>query len=242
MKYSFIIPVLNEEKLIPNLLNQICSVELKQKYDYEIILSDGGSRDNTVALALPLADKIICHTENTPQNISIGRNKGAECASGEFLIFINGDILFKDLNRFLEIIEKDFYNSSFAAFTCKVNVFPNEETFPDRLFIGFYNFYFRFLNLIGIGMGRGECHAISKSLFNELKGNNSRLAAGEDFEFFTRIRRRGKVLYSVKTCVYESPRRYRKVGHIGIFCSWLANSISVLIAGKSVTDRWSEIR
>jgi len=37
-----VIPTLNEEKLLPDLLKQICVEELKSKYDYEVIVSDGG--------------------------------------------------------------------------------------------------------------------------------------------------------------------------------------------------------
>ncbi len=51
MKYSIIIPTLNEAKLLPNLLLPLSEESLKEKYDYEIILSDGGSVDGTVEVA-----------------------------------------------------------------------------------------------------------------------------------------------------------------------------------------------
>lgn len=242
MKYSFIIPVLNEEKLIRNLLRQLTEGGLKNKYDFEIILSDGGSNDNTINIALPFVDKIVVHKENTPQNISVGRNKGAEIADGDFLVFINGDIIFKDINSFFTILEKDFVHSTSLAFTCCVKIHPDEETFADRIFLNFYNWFFHFLNSIGLGMGRGECHIVRKDVFKSLNGNNPVLAAGEDFELFTRIRRKGDIMYSNKTCVYESPRRYRKKGHLIIFMAWFINSISVLLRGKSVSRSWEQVR
>ena len=242
MKYSFIIPVLNEEKIIRNLLNQISDEELKKKYDYEIILSDGGSHDNTVLLALPFADKIVVHTESYSQTISMGRNKGAAAAEGEYLIFINGDVLFRDLNEFFLILEKRFLGSSYLAFTCRVKIMPAEETLADKLFLGFYNRYFNFLNIIGIGMGRGECHVVRHDVFNSLNGNNPVLAAGEDFDLFRRIKKKGRILYYRKACVYESPRRYRKEGHLRIFISWFLNSFSVFFFGKSVSQTWKEVR
>jgi glycosyltransferase involved in cell wall biosynthesis len=242
LKYSFIIPVLNEEKIILKLLNQIGSGELKKKYDYEIILSDGGSRDATVKLALPFADKIVCHTGKFKQNIAMGRNSGAEKAEGDILIFLNGDIQFCDFISFMEIMVNEFTPSKAVAFTCNVRIVPEQELFADKCFLGFYNIYFHTLNLIGVGMGRGECHAVRSELYRKLNGNNPTLAAGEDFELFTRIRRKGKVLYSTRTCIYESPRRYRKKGHWHILLSWLANSASVILFKKSVSTEWEQVR
>jgi glycosyltransferase involved in cell wall biosynthesis len=242
LKYSFIIPVLNEEKIILNLLRQIRESGLHKKYDYEIILSDGGSSDNTVVIALPFVDKTVVHSSATPQNISVGRNKGADISEGVYLVFINGDVLFEDIDRFFSVLENDFIGSHFSAFTCCVKIHPYEETISDCLFLGFYNIFFHFLNVIGIGMGRGECHVLRKDLFKSLNGNNPVLVAGEDFELFTRIRRKGKILYSHKTCIYESPRRYRKEGHFRILFSWFINSISVLIWGRSVSRKWEPVR
>jgi len=242
LKYSFIIPVLNEERLILNLLKQIGDSELKKKYDYEIILSDGGSSDATVKIALPFADKIVCHTGKTRQNIAIGRNSGAEKAEGDILLFLNGDVRFSDFVSFMNIMENKFFNSNYVAFTCDVKIAPDQEILVDKLFLGFYNVYFKILNIIGVGMGRGECHAVRAELFRKLNGNNTALAAGEDFELFTRIRRKGKVLYSTETCIYESPRRYRKMGHMKILLSWLVNSASVIFIKRSASKEWEQIR
>ncbi len=45
MKYSFIIPTLNEEKLLPVLLKQISESEIIKKYNYEIIIIRCGSSE-----------------------------------------------------------------------------------------------------------------------------------------------------------------------------------------------------
>ena len=49
MKYSIIIPTLNEEKLLPKLLNQLNEKALRNRYQYEIIISDGGKIQETLA-------------------------------------------------------------------------------------------------------------------------------------------------------------------------------------------------
>ena len=63
MKYSIIIPTLNEEKALPKLLEQLSDKKYKNKYSYEIIISDGGSTDNTLTIADQYTDKIIIHNE-----------------------------------------------------------------------------------------------------------------------------------------------------------------------------------
>ena len=242
MKFSLIITALNEEKLIGRLLSQISDCELKNKFNYEIIVSDGGSGDRTVPISLLYADKITIHTSQRPQNISIGKNAGAALAKGDILIFLAADIIFKNFPGFMETAEKVFEDSNYAAFTCDVRIAPWEEIASDKIFLRFYNRYFRFLNLAGIGMGRGECHAVRKNIYDRLNGSNTDFAAGEDFDLFMRIRRIGKVFHSPENIVYESPRRYRQKGHIRVFFSWLHNSIWVIFARRSRFAVWKEVR
>lgn len=49
MLISIIIPTLNEEKNLENLLRQLN--QLEKKIPFEIIVVDGGSQDSTVAIA-----------------------------------------------------------------------------------------------------------------------------------------------------------------------------------------------
>ena len=162
MKYSIIIPTLNEEKLLPNLINQLSDPQLKQKYNYEIIISDGGSTDKTIEIILPQTDIIKVHTAHQRQNIAMGRNVGASYANGDIFIFLNGDIILTDVDEFFTYIENNFTNSDYAAMTCVVKVFKDEEKLSDLIFHSVYNNYFYLLNLFGVGMGRGECQVTKK--------------------------------------------------------------------------------
>lgn len=242
MKYSIIIPTLNEEKLIEQLLRQISQKELKEKYNYEIIVSDGGSTDRTIEISKMYSDKVIVHNEKRKQNISEGRNKGAENSEGRILIFLNGDIRIKEPDRFFEAIEKKFVPSSFLAMTCSVYVFPEEETLADKIFLGFYNVYFYSLNLIKYGMGRGECQIIRREVFDKVGGYKTNLAAGEDMELYGRIRKIGKILFVRDLIIYESPRRYRRYGHVKILLSWFVNSFYIVFFRRSKSKEWKEIR
>ncbi len=241
-KYSIIIPTLNEEKLLPKLLCRLKDKNLQQNYNFEIIVSDGGSRDNTINVALEHADKVKVHNSDKTQNIAEGRNSGAKYANGNVLIFINGDVLINDITGFFEFLDNKFIKSNYPALACKVKIFPEEEILSDKLFHFIYNLYFRLINIIGIGMGRGECQVIKKEVFTKVGGYNESLAAGEDFDLFRRIRKTGKILYANNICVYESPRRFRKLGYTGVTVSWLKNAISILYKNKSLSKEWEQVR
>ncbi len=242
MKYSIIIPTLNEEKLLPFLLQQLANKVFKEKYDYEIIISDGGSSDKTVEIASQYSDIIKIHNSNVRQNIAEGRNLGAKYANGDILIFLNGDILLSGVDKFFDYIENNFFNSKYLAMTCFVKVFPKEEKLSDKIFHTVFNNYFRLINDLGIGMGRGECHVIRKGIFNKFKGYNEELAAGEDFDLFRKIRREGKILFAKDLFIFESPRRFRRLGYKYVTWIWIKNGFSVFFKEKAISKEWEQIR
>ncbi|MCF8267496.1 MAG: glycosyltransferase [Ignavibacteriales bacterium] len=238
MDFSIIIPTLNEEKLLPGLLESINSPELRKLYSYEIIISDGGSTDGTIEKALIHADKITVHNQEQPQNIAAGRNKGAEGAIGDILVFLNADVRLDDPEISMQEIMVFKKEKNYDAATCYVKIFPEERIFSDKIFLGFYNYYFHLLNIIGVGMGRGEYQIIRKSVFERVRGYNESLPAGEDFDLFKRIRKHGKIKNLKATMVYEAPRRFRKYGHLKILLTWFVNSASVIFFKKSFSDKW----
>ncbi len=242
MRYSIIIPTLNEEKLLPNLIKQLTDTALRNKYDLEIIISDGGSVDSTLEIALESAEIVKVHTSDVKQNIAEGRNQGAKYASSKILIFFNGDILLPDAMKFFEYIDTHFKDSDYLAMTCGVKVFPSEEIMMDKIYHTCYNIYFKLLNSFGIGMGRGECQIVRKEIFNRVNGYNNKLAAGEDFDLFRRIRRHGKIHFAKDLIVYESPRRFRKLGYKNVSWTWLKNGISVFLKNKSISKEWEQVR
>lgn len=242
VKLSIIIPALNEEKLLPVLLEQLTEPSLRKKYNYEIIVSDGGSTDKTVSIAKQFTDMVVSAPVGGKQNIAQGRNTGAGIAGGEILVFLNCDTMIENPFEFFDLIVNKFYPGKYLAMTCAVKVFPVDSKFSDLVFLTFYNYYFWLLNILGLGMGRGECHVIRKEIFEDLKGYNEKLIAGEDFELFKRIRRKGKILFANNITVFESPRRYRKYGHFKILLTWLSNAISVIFTKKSLSKNWEQVR
>ena len=244
-KISVVIPVYMEEKILEKVLS-VYTKELRERYKLEIIVSDGGSTDKSVKIAKKHTDKLFIHSEDRRQTISEGRNRGAELAESDCIIFINGDTIPVEpenfFNRVLNWHLGDGCMSESIALACPVTVEEDQILFKDKVFYALHNSYVRFLNFIGIGMGRGECQIVKTEAFRKVGGYNSSIAAGEDFDLYQRMSKIGKVSYASKIKVYESPRRFRKFGYIRILKQWTMNSLSVMIRGRSVSDEWEAVR
>ena len=240
-RISVIIPTLDEGKLIEETLKQFTH-ELRERHALEIIISDGGSTDETVIIARKYADALVRHSAGKLQNISLGRNAGANAAKGEVLLFINADTHIEHADEFLTEMSMALRNGRVSGVTTNVHVYKNEERLSDRLFHTACNKYFWLLNVVGIGMGRGECQAVRRELFFQVGGYNEAIAAGEDFELFVRVRRHGKIVFLNGHAVRESPRRFRKYGYLWISFLWFLNAVSVLFFHRSVVSRWKPVR
>jgi glycosyltransferase involved in cell wall biosynthesis len=238
---SVIIPTLQEGKLLTSTLAQFTS-ELRTKHQLEIIVSDGGSTDETLSIARCFADVVVDNVHGLKQNISIGRNAGARAAKGNILLFINADTFIDDIGTFFSVIRRAAEQEYVAGVTCSVRVHADVETFADGFFHTIYNWYFWLLNVVGMGMGRGECQVVPRDLFLNIGGYNEEIAAGEDFDLFVRLRRLGKTIFLRSQTVRESPRRYRKYGYVAISAIWFINAIAVLLFRRSVTKEWKPIR
>lgn len=81
---SLIVPCLNEADQLSTFLQ-----EIKHSFFQEIILVDGGSKDNSACFA----DKYEAHYSEAPiARRSIQMNEGAKRAKGEYLLFLHADV------------------------------------------------------------------------------------------------------------------------------------------------------
>ena len=85
-RIAIILPVLNEEAQITVHLK---TLQAWRGSDCELIIADGGSADQTVALAQPLADRIIV----APKGRAAQMNAGAAVTQSEILWFLHVDSL-----------------------------------------------------------------------------------------------------------------------------------------------------
>ncbi|MEX2523593.1 MAG: TIGR04283 family arsenosugar biosynthesis glycosyltransferase [Gammaproteobacteria bacterium] len=85
MKLSIIIPVLNEADEITDCLTALKPL---RRNGHEVIVVDGGSRDETVSLAEPLCDRCLAGSE---RGRAAQMNEGAAVAKGDILLFLHAD-------------------------------------------------------------------------------------------------------------------------------------------------------
>jgi glycosyltransferase involved in cell wall biosynthesis len=240
-RISVVVPALNEEKLLQRMLHQF-TPEIATRYNLEIIVSDGGSTDRTLTIARAGAHRVVENSPPIKQTISIGRNRGAAAATGETLVFLNADTLIADVDRFFARIRDRIRNPGIVALTCSVLVYPDEERWSDRAFHGFYNWFFSMMNVVGMGMGRGECHVIKREVFEQSNGYADRIVAGEDYDLFARLKKLGRIEFLHDIVVYESPRRYRRYGYLFVTASWFLNFLSIFFLRRSILSEWKPVR
>ena len=243
--FSIIVPVYQEEKLIKSHL-KLFSLDLRKKYNFDLIVSDGGSTDDTVKIASELADIVVVHNSPERQTIAAGRNRGADCSKADILVFLNVDSIPENIDKFIQIII-DFsdYEGKFkniGGIACNVGGFPDEVLLKDKIFYFLHNNYVHLLNLLGLGMGRGECQIVRRSTFEKVGGYNDSIVAGEDFDLYRRISKVSNIKFLRELLILESPRRFRKYGYIRTILFWLLNSLSVWWFGKSVSKEWEAVR
>jgi glycosyltransferase involved in cell wall biosynthesis len=90
--FSFIIPAYNEEALLPATLENLNNIikDVFPEYSGEIIVVDNNSNDRTAYFAEKYGARVLYEPENC---IARARNRGAQAADGEYLVFVDADTL-----------------------------------------------------------------------------------------------------------------------------------------------------
>lgn len=237
---SFVIPTLNEIKTIESTLQCLNAYS----GEHEIIISDGNSKDGTVEVARNYTDKVIVYDKPQRQTIAMARNMGAAAARGEYLVFLDADVVIPDINDFFATAEENFRrNERLLALTGRYKVLPDASTAADRLMFTMLALQFRFQNnLLGVGGAGGEFQMMLADAFRRVGGFNERLAAAEDMDLFRRLSRVGRTRFEPDLTVYHTGRRAHTVGWPSLVWEWFTNSTSVFFLNRSASQEWKVIR
>ncbi|MDO4224908.1 MAG: glycosyltransferase [Bergeyella zoohelcum] len=92
MKISVVVPIYNVEKYLSRCVESLISKEIDEK-DYEILLVDDGSQDNSSNIAKAFAGEYPQIKYFYKENGGLGsaRNFGIENAEGEYIMFVDSD-------------------------------------------------------------------------------------------------------------------------------------------------------
>ena len=93
MKISVILPVFNGEKFIKKAIESVLNQSLP---DFELIIVNDGSTDNTLDIIESFDDERITVISQSNQGPGASRNRALEIVSGEYLMFLDSDDWFCD--------------------------------------------------------------------------------------------------------------------------------------------------
>ncbi len=210
IQLSIVIPLLNEADSLPKLMGHLAHLN---PAPYQVILVDGGSADNSVAIAKELIESLI---DSSPSVISrqvidwqitestAGRalqmNAGAELATGDVLLFLHADTQLP--NHAIADITSAVRQAAWGRFDVRLE----SSTWMLKVVSQMINWRSRFS---GIATG-DQAIFIKKSLFEQL-GGYPQQPLMEDIELCKRLKTVGKPA-CLRSKVITSARRWQQYG------------------------------
>lgn len=223
MRFSIVVPTLNEAILLPNLLADLQSQTFK---DFETIIADAGSQDGTPELALLAGVRLV------PGGMpAVGRNRGAEAAQGEFLVFLDADTRVQP--DFLEKASAELEDRFLDLATCEI--VPLSSSVLDGVLHDFAN--------LAIKVGQftephapGFCIIISRRLFRRIGGFDETLKMAEDHELVKRASQHRPLRVLNNAQVQVSVRRLEKEGRTRLISKYVAVELYRALFGEIQTE------
>jgi glycosyltransferase involved in cell wall biosynthesis len=179
--FSVIIPTFNRCVFLKQAIE---SVLMQTEPDFELIVIDDGSTDNTAILVKNIADKRLVYIHQPHQGVSSARNLGISLAKAKFIAFLDSDDCFKPeklkiareyINRFPDInifhTEEIWYRNQKLLNQKKIHQKPDGYVFDNAL------------QLCCIGMSTS---VVKKDLFKQIGCFDENMPACEDYDLWLR--------------------------------------------------------
>ena len=199
MKVSIIIPTLNEELMLPRLLD---SIKLQDFDDYEIIVADAHSGDRTRETAEGYGCRIV--DGGLP---AVGRNAGAAVAYGDFLFFLDADVVLPQ--GFIRNVYDEMQDRYLDLATCEIR--PLSDYRLDRVLHRMINLAV-LLNLRLDPKAFGFCIFVTKRLYRRVNGFDESIYVAEDNDFVKRASDFSYLRFLRSAYIMVSIRRFEKEG------------------------------
>ena len=207
MRFSVIIPLYNKAPYVAKAINSVLAQTFK---DYELIVVDDGSKDDSAAVATQVLEGHghcrIIRQENA--GVSMARNNGVEASQGDYLCFLDADdwwepTFLEGMTRLIEEFpDAGIYGANYTIVNetkHKTRVAPvGVESDFEKGYINYCQVYAKTLAmpLTSISV------AIPRQIFNEMHGFPKGIKLGEDFLLWIRIALKYKVVFLNKPLAY----------------------------------------
>ena len=221
---SIIIPTYNEQEYLPFLLRSIIVQSYK---DYEIIISDNHSTDRTREIALEFGARVV--DGGMP---AAGRNRGAEAAKGEILLFLDSDVVLPD-PWFLQMTVAEFEKRKLGVATCRV--LPLSKKPVDKIFHAAFN-YFMWVTQASVPHAPGFCIFARRDVHRSINGFDEEIKLAEDHDY---VRRASKIAKFSILKTYKIPvsvRRFERDGRFNVAVKYLLSELYMRTKGQIKSD------
>lgn len=222
MKFSFIVPALNEEQYIGRCL---ASIMPQLRKGDEIVVVDNGSTDKTVTIAHGFGAKVV---REKKKGISHARNRGAKEASGDILCFIDADGALSP--KWLDSARLGFTTNKKVQAMVGINIFAHYDVYKFLLYNGYTVFGYTGLLLYKFVLGNlylsGNNSAIKRSVFSKLGGFDP--IVGEDYwlsKKFWKMRNKS-AKFSPKMVIWYSSRGFDSSGYYKTLKLWMKSAFT----------------
>lgn len=200
-KFSIIVPVYNVEKYIKKCLDSILNQSFK---DYEVIVVNDGTKDNSIELIQDYPVKII---NQKNQGLSAARNKGVKHATGEYIIFVDSD----------DWIEKDLLKKINESLTNSPDVvrFQIKEVYEEGKIVEYNECQFKNKNGVDAFseivkyhfVENAWCYAIKKEYYEQEKFEFKKGTIHEDFGLIPLVIIKANIVNSIPYIGYNYLQR-----------------------------------
>lgn len=203
---TIVIPAKNEVSLLPNLLTSLTNQTYLQNRKTKVFVADANSTDSTPEMALTFRDCL--DVEVIPGGLpSVGRNAGARLADGDYVLFIDADMEFRDPTLIARAVEHMRERQLHCVTT---NIWCSSGTSLDQA-LYFGNNIFQWLSQFASPFATGMFMLFDRNRFWDLGGFHEQALFAEDYLLSKKVSL-GR-FDIVRGGAYTTNRRFRKMGH-----------------------------
>lgn len=208
MRFSVIIPLYNKALYIKKAIDSVLSQSYK---DYEIVVVDDGSKDESAMIA----EEALKHStvsykmiRQSNAGVSTARNNGVVASSGDYICFLDADDWWAP--SFLEEIQDLINDCPDAGIYGTGYTIVNEtgnrtRVAPVGVKQGFYKGYINYCQVyaktLAMPLWTGAV-CIPRAIFDEMRGFPENIKLGEDFLLWIKIALKYKVAFLNKSLAY----------------------------------------
>jgi glycosyltransferase involved in cell wall biosynthesis len=225
--FTIVIPTLNEEKRLPELLTSLSDQVFRQ---FEVIIVDATSQDKTVEVARSFAKSVprLKWVVSDKKNLSYQRNLGAKKAQSPFLVFLDADV--KVSGTYLKTAFDYISKSNATVVTSMVK--GDIETAVYKTLVYIANKVMQLLTLTPKQFACGAYLIVSRDKFFLIGGFREDLLMSEDHDLTIRLRKIGcRVKILPHEMVTFSLRRLKNEGILRVAYKYTYATLYSIFAG-----------